>query len=243
MNSQKIPDRSELAEQQAARANREAFDAAGVTVISIIGPAGSGKTSVIEELMLRLAPPLRIAVMMCDAAADRHIAKICRYGYPAVAINTNRANALGIRDALPRVDLSGLDFLLIEADGNSIDSGEFNLGEHLRVAVFSAAGGDDKANDFPILVSHSDLILLTKIDLLPFVTFDLQAFALDIKRINSNLSILCVSVHSGEGIKDWLEWMEAHRLANCARCRADRILHPVVSWSRSTDGSTTKSAL
>jgi hydrogenase nickel incorporation protein HypB len=230
-------------EGQAARANRHDFDAAGITVIAVVGPAGSGKTSVIEELLLRMAPPLRLAVMMCDVAADRHVTRITRHGYPAVAVNTDRASAVCVREALSKLDPVGLDLLIIETDGNSISSSEFDLGQHFSVGVFSTAGGDDKANDFPLLVASSDLILLTKTDLLPFVTFDLQAFTQDVNRIKPGISILRVSVHSGMGIKEWLDWTETHRVVNCAQHRFDRIFDPFVSWSRSNNGSTTRDIL
>jgi len=242
MNPPTLTNSSDL-EGQAAKANRHDFDAAGVTVIAVVGPAGSGKSSIIEELLLRMAPPLRIAVMMCDAAADRHITRITRYGYPAVAVNTKRASAVCVREALPKLDFSGLDLLLIEVDGNSIDSTEFDLGHHFCIGVFSSAGGDDKANDFPLLITSSDLILLTKLDLLPFVTFDLQAFTHDVNRIKPGVSILRVSVHSGKGIKEWLEWTEDHRLANSAQHHSNRVFDPFVSWSRSNNGSIARDAL
>jgi hydrogenase nickel incorporation protein HypB len=210
--------RSELNER-AARANRENFDAAGVTSFTVVGPAGSGKTSIIEGLLLRLAPPLRSAVIMANLAADRQISRIMRHGYQTVPIKADTLAASHIRDVLPQLNLPDLDMLFIEVDGNSVSPVEFDLGHHYRIGVFSAAGGDDKANEFPQLVAKSDLVLLTKIDLLPFVHFDSRVFAEDIARIKPDLPVLQLSVQSGEGFSQLREWIRA-RIAASAATRA-----------------------
>jgi hydrogenase nickel incorporation protein HypB len=198
---------------QAASANRKDFSASGTVAIAIVGPAGSGKTSIIEELMLRLSPTLRSAVIMCNPAADRQISRITRHGFPAVAIEADNLSAVRVREALPKLNLSGLGALFIEADANALNPGELDFGHHCRVGVFSAAGGDDKGNEFPFLVSGSNLILLNKVDLLSLVKFDLRSFSADIARIEPNLSIVQVSVLSGHGIGQLAEWTVAQRHA------------------------------
>jgi hydrogenase nickel incorporation protein HypB len=209
MNTVTLKDRVDQNET-AARANRQAFDAAGVTVFTLIGPAGSGKTSLIETLLLRLAPPARCAFILANQAADRQISRITRHGYPAVAIKTDSISAVQVQDAVKRLDLSQLDLLFIEADGNGLNSQSSNVGHHFRIGVFSAAGGDDKVNEFPSLVAGADLLLLTKIDLLPFVKFDLKVFADDIARIKRTLPTLQLSAQSGVGLDKVLDWVRTH---------------------------------
>ena len=193
--------------EKLARANRQAFDAAGVATFSIVGPAGSGKTSLVESLLLRIAPPLRSAVIMANLGADRQISRITRHGYQAIPIKADRLTANHVYEVLPQINLTDLNLLFIEADGNSPSAVELDLGHHYRVGVFSAAGGDDKVNEFPYLVARSDLVLLTKIDLMPFVTFDVKAFAEDVARIKPNLPLLQLSVQTGQGFNQVLDWV------------------------------------
>ena len=191
-----------------ARAIRGELDAAGVRAISLVGPAGSGKTSVIAGLLERLNPAMRVAVLVGNLAANRQVERLARCGPTTIPMVTDNLTALHVRQALDRLDLHQLDLLLIEADGNAISPVEFDLGHHLRACVFSVAGGDDKANVFPFLVADSDVILLTKVDLLPFVNFDVRVFSQDVQRLKPNLPILQLSVQTGLGMDAWLKWVE-----------------------------------
>jgi hydrogenase nickel incorporation protein HypB len=215
MNSLSSKDRLE-ANEAAARANRQAFDAAGVTAITVVGPAGSGKTTLIESLLLRLAPPMKCALVLASRAADRQIARITRHGYPAVAISTDNISAVQVQEAVKGLDLREIDLLFIEADGSAIDLQGSDLGQHFRVGVFSAVGGDDKVNEFPSLVAGADLVVLTKVDLLPFVKFNLKDFAGDIERIKRSLPLAALSVQSGEGMDRAVEWMRSQVAARRA---------------------------
>src|SRR5271166_472099 len=113
MNTSRNHDRAPLGNHDAF-ANRKQFDANRTTAFTIVGPAGSGKTSIIEQLMMRLAPPLKAAVVMCNLAADRQISRITRHGYPAVALKEDNISASRIRHALSQLSLAGLDLLFIE---------------------------------------------------------------------------------------------------------------------------------
>ncbi len=219
------------ANNQIARANRSDFGAAGTTVISIVGPAGSGKTSLIETIFLRIAPPVRAAVIVGNLAADRHISQFTRHGYPAVSVTTDHLEARHIREVLPSLNLAGLDLLLIEANGNTLGPVEFDLGQHLRVGVFSAAGGDDKVHEFPFLVQGADLVLLTKVDLLPFVSFDLNIFQQDIRRLNPDLPFLSLSMQSNQGITQLLQWIKSNLPSEITHRRGPRIFDPFVKSS------------
>lgn len=233
MKSVTLNERFEL-NNQIARANREDFDAAGLTVISVVGPAGSGKTSAIEALLTSLDPKVRAAVMVGNLAAERQVSRITRHGYHAVPLVTDNLTAVHVRESLSRLDLRHLDLLIIEADGNALSPVEFDLGHHLRVSVFSVAGGDDKATEYPFLVAGSDLVLLTKTDLLPVVTFDLQVFCQDVKRLKPGLNIVTASTLSNQGIEAWVDWVESHLFPEVQNRKNVRMFDPFVSWDDRT---------
>jgi hydrogenase nickel incorporation protein HypB len=230
MKAVTLAERFEL-NNQIAQANRKEFDAVGLKVISVVGPAGSGKTSAIEALITHLDPKVRVAVMVGNLAAERQVARITRHGSQAVALITDNVTAVHVRESLTQVDLQHLDLLIIEADGNALSPVEFDLGHHLRVSVFSVAGGDDKATEYPFLVAGSDLVLLTKTDLLPFVTFDPQVFCEDVKRMKSDLNVIHASAQTNQGIKAWVGWVESHLTLEARNRRNARMFDPFVGMS------------
>ena len=206
----------------------------------MVGPAGSGKTSAIEALLTRLDSELRVAVMVGNLAAERQVSRITRHGYQAVPLITDNLTAVHVRETLGQLDLRDLDLLVIEADGNALSPVEFDLGHHLRVCVFSLAGGDDKATEYPFLVAGSDLVLLTKTDLLPFVTFDLQVFCQDVQRLKPGMDIICTSAQSNKGIEDWVGWVESRMCPGIKDRGNGQMFHPFVNLgdqARSTGGS------
>jgi hydrogenase nickel incorporation protein HypB len=193
-----------------ARANRASFDAAGITAISLVGPAGAGKTTLIEATLARLDPKLRAAVIVGGLAAERQVERIARHGCRAVSLVTDNLAAINVREALGQMDLGGLDILFIESEGNAHSPVEFDLGHHLRASVFSVAGGDDKATEYPFLIAGSDVVLLTKMDMLPVLAFDFSVFSQDVVRVKPKMPIIQVSVQSNLGIAQCVEWVESH---------------------------------
>ncbi|HEY1923016.1 MAG TPA: hydrogenase nickel incorporation protein HypB [Tepidisphaeraceae bacterium] len=215
-----------------AQANRSAFDAAGVTVVSVIGPAGSGKTSAIEALLRRIDPTFRVGVIIGNLAAQRQVSRITRHGYQALPLVTDNVTAVHIRDSLSRFDLERINLLIIEADVNALNSVECDLGQHRRVCVFSVAGGDDKATEYPFLVAGSDLVLLTKTDLLPYVSFDFKVFVEDVKRLEPHVDIMRASAQTFHGIKDWATWVESRVFPPFDnRAAAAAMFDPFVNWN------------
>ncbi|MGD0541247.1 MAG: hydrogenase nickel incorporation protein HypB [Tepidisphaeraceae bacterium] len=219
---------------QIAQANRKDFDAAGLTAISVVGPAGSGKTTAIEALLTRLNTKVRVAVMVGNLAAERQVSRITRHGYQVVPLVTDNVTATHVRESLGQLDLKHLDLLIIETDGNALSPIEFDLGHHLRVSVFSVAGGDDKATEYPFLVAGSDLVLLTKTDLLPFVTFDRHVFCEDVKRLKQNLNVIQASAHSNEGIDAWVSWVQSHLFLSAKDRKKATAFDPFVTWGNGT---------
>lgn len=214
----------------AAQALRRQFDAHRVTVASVVGPAGSGKTSVIESLLLRLDPRVRVGVIIANLGADRQVARVAQHGTPTIAIHADNLTADLLAESLPQFDLRALDLLLVESHGNNLSPVEFDLGHHLRIGVFSAAGGHDKLIEYPFLVSDSDLLLLTKCDLLPHVTFDMDVFNADVARLKPGLPVIHTSTRQNQGIDTLLKWLEFHAPLKKQAPSPPPLFQPFCKW-------------
>jgi hydrogenase nickel incorporation protein HypB len=211
-----------------ARENRARLTAAGVVAISLVGPAGSGKTALTEALLSRLNPRIRTAAIVAELAAERQVQRIARHRCKVIPLVTDSLAAINVRQALTQLNLSELDLLLIESEGSSYSPVEFDLGQHFRASVFSVAGGDDKATEYPFLVAGSDLVILNKIDLLPLVKFDLNVFIQDVLRIKPKMPVIQSSVASDKGIDLWAEWVESHVSPNHSHNRSPRMFDPFI---------------
>jgi hydrogenase nickel incorporation protein HypB len=195
---------------QVAAANRAAFALDGVTAINLAGPAGSGKTALVEAVAHRVSGHIRLAAVVGNLAAPRDAERLCRLGVRTIPMQTDNLAAIHVRSVLAELDLARTDLVFLESGGNTLSPVEFDLGQDARVAVFSVAGGDDKAAAYPHLVAESDLVLLTKADLLPHVTFDLSAFRADVAQLNSEIPVIVTSTRTGDGIDQWLDWLSRH---------------------------------
>jgi len=213
-----------------AQANRKDFDAAHVTAVSVVGPADSGKTSIIEALLSRLDPKIGAAAIIANPTADREVARIIRHGYQAVPLLTDNLTSLQVRETLPRFDLHQLDLLLIESVYDPLSPVEFDLGHHIRIGVCSAADQDAKVAEYQLLITTSDLVLLTKTDLLPLVTFNFDVFCQGVQRLKPGLDVIQTSVHRNQGIDTWLKWLEFHARSNKRSSSAPRLFHPFAKW-------------
>jgi len=216
---------------QVARANRACFDAAGITVLSLVGPAGSGKTSLIEALLGRLDSKIRTGAIIAGLAAERQVERIARHRCRAIPLVDDDLAAVNVRDALGQLKLNELDLLLIESEGNARSPVEFDLGQHRRACVFSAAGGDDKATEYPFLIAGSDVVLLSKIDLLPLVRFDCNVFNQDVARVKPKMPIIQVSVQSNQGVAQWADWVTSQLPPRVRDGQSPRVLDPFIRLS------------
>jgi hydrogenase nickel incorporation protein HypB len=192
--------------------------------IDLIGAPGSGKTALLEATLQRLAgrdfdaanrrrPAARheVAVLVGDLATRRDGDRLARWCERVVQISTGEGchlEAGQVRDALCGVELDGVDLLFIENVGNLICPVGFDLGQNVKVGLFSLTEGDDKAAKHPYLVTAADLILLNKIDLAPYLTFDRAGFEADVRLLNPTVPILEVSATTGAGMDAWLEWID-----------------------------------
>jgi hydrogenase nickel incorporation protein HypB len=186
----------------------------GIFSIDLIGAPGSGKTALLEATLRRLAgepATRRPAVLVGDLATRRDGDRLARWCERVVQISTGEGchlEASQVRDALAGLDLEGVDLLFIENVGNLICPVGFDLGQTVKVGLFSLTEGDDKAAKHPYLVTAADLILLNKIDLAPYLTFDRAGFEADVRLLNPTVPIIEVSAATGTGMDAWLEWLD-----------------------------------
>jgi hydrogenase nickel incorporation protein HypB len=195
---------------EVAAINRDEFHRAGVFVADILGAPGCGKTALIEKTIQILSPGVRIGVIVGDLATQRDADRMARYTEQVVQVNTGKTchlEANHVRRALRNVDLTRLDLLFIENVGNLICPVGFDLGQDVKVGMFSVSGGDDKAAKHPYIVCESTVLILNKSDLLPHVPFDLQLFRDDVRRLKPDARLIELSVTSGQGMQEWIQWL------------------------------------
>jgi len=193
-----------------AAGNRAVLTKLGILAVDLIGAPGSGKTALLEATLRALSGGPRAAGMVGDLATRRDGDRLARWCDQVVQISTGQGchlEAQEVHDALGQMDLTPVDYLFIENVGNLICPVGFDLGQAVKVGLFSLTEGDDKAAKHPYLVEAADLILLNKIDLLPHVSFDRTGFVADVRQINPKVPVLDVSATTGEGLERWLAWL------------------------------------
>ncbi len=193
-----------------ARQNRRRFREAGLCVINLLSSPGSGKTSLLERTAERMKDSVRILVIDGDVETERDADRLRKAGLEAFQIQTHGAchlDASMISGQLQQVDLTRYDLLLIENIGNLVCPSSFDLGEEFRVVVASTTEGDDKPVKYPEAYHTADLCVLNKIDLLPYVEFDIREFEAGARRVNDQLQFFHTSCVSGEGIDAWCDWL------------------------------------
>jgi hydrogenase nickel incorporation protein HypB len=193
-----------------AKMNRQTLADAGVIAISVSGGLGCGKTSLIEASIARLMPDVQVGVIACDIASHLDADRLARGSDQIVQVNTGlqgTADSMHIHDALQWLDLEQIEVLFIENVGTLVCPNPLELGQDLTTAVFSVAGGHDKANKHPQLVQSADVVVLNKTDLLHAVPFDLPAFRADVQRLNPNAKLFELSALTGEGVDSWVDWL------------------------------------
>lgn len=200
------------ANDQVAARNRALLDSRKVTVFNVMSSPGSGKTSLILATLRELKTRIRAGVIEGDIASSIDAETIGRENIPVVQINTGgecHLEASQVARALEAMPLDDIELLFIENVGNLVCPGEFKLGEHRRVLILSVPEGDDKVHKYPLLFSMADAIVISKMDLMPYCRFDLNAFLESVKGLNPGSPVFPVSCTSGEGIARWAEWVLA----------------------------------
>ena len=212
--------------------NRRHFDAHGVLAINLMSAPGSGKTALLEATIEALGGELRIGVVEGDLETENDAERIRAKGVPAVQIVTGTAchlDAYMVHDALHRLDLDHLDILFIENVGNLVCPASFDLGHHRNVTLLSVTEGDDKPAKYPVMFRGSDLLLLTKADLLPVLEdFDPAAAEGHLRALANPAPVLTLSARKGLRLEDWLDWLRAEVAGQRERLARGDSLTPAI---------------
>lgn len=199
------------ANEQIAERNRQLLDSNGVFAVNVMSSPGAGKTSLIVETIKRMKGEIKIGVIEGDVSSSIDAEIIGKEGVPVLQINTGgecHLEANMTYRALSNLPLQDIELLFIENVGNLICTAEFALGAHRKVLVSSTPEGDDKPFKYPLMFHKVDVVLINKIDLLPHLKFDIQAYSQAIKGINEKAEIFQISCTTGQGIDQWLSWLQ-----------------------------------
>ena len=203
-------------DRQAAH-NREHFDARGVMAINLMGSPGCGKTALLEATARARQTSGGLIAMSGDLATDNDATRLEKAGIPSLSITTGSACHLDARlvhRALHDLDWHDADYLFIENVGNLVCPAIYDLGQAANVVALSVTEGEDKPLKYPVMFRAADLVLLTKVDLLPHLPqIDVGAIEDALARTMPELAVLQVSATTGEGIDEWLGWLEARKRA------------------------------
>jgi len=198
------------ANDRLASTNRRILDAAGVYSVNLMASPGAGKTSLIELTVEKLREEFRIAVIDGDIATSLDADRAASAGALAIQINTGgecHLDAVMVNEALPRIKLNEIDFLIVENVGNLVCPASFQLGTHTNVLVASIPEGDDKPYKYPGMYRGVDALIINKIDLLPYVDFRMDYFKRGVEMLNPGLITFPLSCRNQEGIHDYLDWL------------------------------------
>jgi len=195
---------------------RDLMAAKGILSLNLMSSPGAGKTSLLERTLRDLAPEFKMAVIEGDLQTDNDARRVAATGAQAVQINTEggcHLNSSMVLEALKQLDLDGLDILFIENVGNLVCPAEFDVGEDAKVTLLSVTEGDDKPEKYPLMFNLSEASVLNKVDLLPYVDFDMDRAAGFMRALNKDITIFGLSCRTGEGLEPWYAWLRAKRAA------------------------------
>jgi hydrogenase nickel incorporation protein HypB len=198
------------ANDRIAADNRELFDKNKVYVINLMSSPGAGKTSLVERTILALRDKYKIGVIEGDIQDTYDADRIAKLDIPVVQINTGGACHIDgnmIREALPTFDLSKTDLLIVENVGNLVCPAEFKIGENVKIMLLSTPEGADKPAKYPLMFQESSALLINKIDLMPYVDFDLEKAKRDALSLHKDLKIFEVSCKAASGLDAWIAWL------------------------------------
>ena len=217
MPSQTVNVRQDLRAErrQAAEAFRQRMTEAGTFVVRLLSSPGAGKTTLLQKTAERLTRSHAVGILVGDVETERDAERLAPYA-PSIQITTGGACHLElplVERALPKLGAKAWDFLFIEDVGNLICPASHELGEHLRVIVLSATEGDDKPGKYPKAFRTSQVVVLSKTDLLPYVPFSLEKAKEDARLVQSELEFFSLSAHRDEGIDAWCEFLQQRRAA------------------------------
>ena len=211
VNRLPVIERIMSANDRLAAENRAQLAAAGVFSINIMASPGAGKTSLIERTIHSLAGQLRLGMINGDLATSLDADRAAAAGATAVQINTGgecHLDAVMLAEALPRLDLKQIDLLLVENVGNLVCPASFQLGTHKSVLIASVPEGDDKPYKYPGTYRGVEALVINKLDLLPYVSFNMDYFRRGVEMLNPGVLTFPLSCRTGEGLEAWVDWLK-----------------------------------
>jgi len=189
---------------------RKEMQRRNILMINITSSAGSGKTTLLQETARRISDQVKIKVLVGDLETERDAARIRDAGVEAMQIVTGgicHLEAQMVWQAMDQIDLDGVELLIVENVGNLVCPASFDLGEDYRVTLMATTEGDDKPKKYPRMFLTSDLMLVSKADLLPYLPFSVDAVVKDAREVNPDIEVLQISSTNGEGIDSWCQWL------------------------------------
>jgi hydrogenase nickel incorporation protein HypB len=197
-----------------AAENRRALAAARVRAVNVMSSPGAGKTTLLERTLARLTGGLRIGVLEGDIATSLDADRLDELAHAVALVNTSAGfggechlDAVMVRAGLSRLPLADLDLVVIENVGNLVCPAEFDVGQDARAMVFSVTEGEEKPLKYPVMFRTADLVVLNKVDLLPYLDFDMTRFLANLRAVNPTARVVETSARTGQGVDEWCTWL------------------------------------
>ena len=201
--------------------NRSDFASAGVTTVNLMSSPGAGKTTLLKRTITTLNSQLRLGILEGDIATDLDAHELEGLGAPVSLVNTSAGfggechlDATMVRSGLGRLPLDQLDLLIIENVGNLVCPAEFDVGQHSCAMVYAVTEGEEKPLKYPVMFRACDVVVINKIDLLPYLDFDLGLFLANVRAVNPMARLIEVSARTGDGMEEWYGWLRDAQLQN-----------------------------
>ena len=199
------------ANDKQAESNRKHFDQHGIFAINLMSSPGAGKTTLLEKTIELLGDELKIGVIEGDLETNRDAERIKAKGAPAYQITTGQAchlDAFMVHEGIHHLPLEELDIVFVENVGNLVCPASYDIGTHLNVVLLSVPEGDDKPAKYPVMFRSADLMLITKIDLLPYFDFDVKKAIEEARALNPKMDVIQISTKTGEGLDKWINYIK-----------------------------------
>jgi hydrogenase nickel incorporation protein HypB len=186
----------------------------GVRAVNLMSSPGAGKTSLLKRTLARLSPTVRMGILEGDIATSIDADQLEGYGAAVALVNTSKGfggechlDAVMVRSGLGRLPLDDIDLLVIENVGNLVCPAEFKVGEHAVAMVYAVTEGEEKPLKYPVMFRAADVVVVNKVDLLPYLDFDLDKFLANLHDVNPTARVIQASARTGEGIDEWCAWL------------------------------------
>ncbi len=186
----------------------------GILSLNLMSSPGSGKTTLLERTLTDLKNEFSMAVIEGDCQTENDARRVAATGARAVQINTAggcHLDSAMVRDAAASMGLDGIDILVVENVGNLVCPAEFSVGEDYKVTILSVTEGDDKPEKYPFIFAESKVMILNKVDLLPYVNFSVERASAFARSVNKDIEIFTLSATTGQGMDAWYDWLRRER--------------------------------